>query len=40
MTPPIRIRIWWEDDAGEYAVYDNGAAQAIGAGNILVHAGK
>ncbi len=36
----FRIRIWWEDAAGEYAVYDNGVAQAIGAGNIVVHTGK
>lgn len=26
----FRIRIWWEDAAGEQVVYDNGAAQAIG----------
>ena len=36
----FRIRIWWEDDAGEHAVYDNGTAQSIGAGNIVVHIGK
>ena len=36
----FRIRIWWEDAAGEHAVYDNGTAQAIGAGNIVVHTGK
>jgi len=36
----FRIRIWWEDEAGEHDVYDNGTAQAIGAGNIVVHRGK
>jgi len=36
----FRIRIWWEDNAGEHDVYDNGTAQAIGAGNIVVHTGK
>ena len=34
------IRIWWEDAAGEHDVYDNGVAQAIGAGNIVVHTSK
>jgi hypothetical protein len=33
----FRIRIWWEDAAGEHDVYDNGTTQAIGAGNIVVH---
>jgi hypothetical protein len=33
----FRIRIWWEDAAGKHEVYDNGVAQAIGAGNIVVH---
>jgi hypothetical protein len=36
----FRMRIWWEDAAGEHDVYDNGVAQAIGAGNIVVHTGK
>jgi len=36
----FRIRIWWEDAAGEHVVYDNGVAQAIGAGNIVVHTNK
>ena len=26
----FRIKIWWEDNAGEYVVYDNGFDQAIG----------
>ncbi len=36
----FRIRIWWEDAAGEHDVYDNGVAQPIGGGNIVVHTGK
>ena len=36
----FRIRIWWEDAAGEHNVYDNGAEQTIGGGNIVVHMGK
>ena len=36
----FRMRIWWEDTAGEHDVYDNGTAQAIAAGNIVVHAKK
>ena len=36
----FRIRIWWEDNAGEHDVYDNGVAQPINAGNIVVHTGK
>jgi len=36
----FRIRIWWEDSAGEHDVYDNGVAQAIGSGNIVVHTSK
>jgi len=36
----FRIRIWWEDDAGVHDVYDNGAAQPTGPGNIVVHKGK
>jgi len=39
-TDTFRIRIWWEDAAGEHDVYDNGIDQAIGAGNIFVHTGK
>jgi hypothetical protein len=43
--PPdkLRIRIWWETDGVEtveHDVYDNGAEQDIGAGNIVVHTGK
>ena len=34
----FRIKIWWEDEAGEHVVYDNGMDQAIGGGNIVVHA--
>jgi hypothetical protein len=35
------MRIWWEDsDGAEYDVYDNGVAQTIGGGNIVVHQGK
>jgi hypothetical protein len=33
----FRIRIWWEDAAGEHDVYDNGTDQAIDGGNIVVH---
>jgi hypothetical protein len=33
----FRIRIWWEDAAGEHDMYDNGVAQAIGGGSIVVH---
>jgi len=33
----LRIKIWWEDAAGEHQVYDNGVAQALGGGNIVVH---
>jgi hypothetical protein len=36
----FHIRIWWEDDAGEHDVYDNGVDQAIGGGNIVVHTGN
>jgi len=36
----FRIRIWWEDEVGEHVVYDNGAAQAIEGGSIVVHTGK
>jgi hypothetical protein len=36
----FRIRIWWEDAAGEHDVYDNSTTQAIGAGNIVVHTGR
>jgi PKD repeat protein len=36
----FRIRIWWEDATREHDVYDNSIAQAIGAGNIVVHTGK
>ncbi len=36
----FRMRIWYEDATGEHDVYDNGVAQAIGGGNIVVHTGK
>jgi len=36
----FRIRIWWEDAAGEHDVYDNGVDQTIGGGSIVVHTGK
>lgn len=36
----LRIRIWWEAGGVETDVYDNGAAQTIGGGNIVVHSGK
>ena len=36
----FRIKIWWEDNAGEHVVYDNGFDQAIGGGSIVVHKGK
>jgi hypothetical protein len=36
----FRIRIWWEDSAGEHDVYDNGISQVIGGGNIVVHTVK
>jgi len=36
----FRIRIWWEDAAGEHVVYDNGTAQAIAGGSIVVHPGR
>jgi hypothetical protein len=38
----FRIKIWWEETSGstliEHVVYDNGTQQAIGGGNIIVHA--
>jgi uncharacterized repeat protein (TIGR01451 family) len=36
----FRIRIWWEDAAGEHDVYDNGVDQAISGGSIVVHTKK
>ncbi len=37
----FRIRIWWEDVSGNLVdIYDNGASQPIGSGNIVVHTGK
>jgi hypothetical protein len=36
----FRIRIWWEDTAGEHDVYDNGVDQTISGGNIVVHTGN
>ncbi|MDP3386668.1 MAG: NosD domain-containing protein [Eubacteriales bacterium] len=32
----FRIRIWTEDETGEYVVYDNGTSQALGGGNIMI----
>jgi hypothetical protein len=32
----IRIIIWYEDEAGEHVVYDNGANQALGVGYITL----
>jgi hypothetical protein len=32
----FRIRIWWEDGAGEIVVYDNGFRQPIAGGNIHI----
>jgi len=37
----LRVRIWEEDASGtESDVYDNGVAQAIGGGGIVVHTGS
>jgi hypothetical protein len=36
----FRIRIWWEDATGEHDIYDNGVAQALGGGSIVVHTKK
>jgi predicted extracellular nuclease len=33
----FRIKIWWEDSAGEHVVYDNGTDQALGGGSIVIH---
>jgi hypothetical protein len=33
----FRIKIWWEDTAGEHVVYDNGVLQAVAGGSIVVH---
>jgi hypothetical protein len=34
----FRIKIWYEDsDAVEHVVYDNGFAQEIGGGSIVIH---
>ena len=33
----FRIKIWWEDTAGEHVVYDNGTEQAISGGSIVIH---
>ncbi len=33
----FRIKIWWEDSSGEQVVYDNGVAQALGSGSIVIH---
>ena len=34
----FRIKIWYEDGGNEVLVYDNGFDQAIGGGNIKIHA--
>lgn len=34
----FRIKIWYEDNGTEIVAYDNGMDQAIGGGNIKVHA--
>ena len=36
----FRIHIWWEAADGVHEVYDNGFAEEIGGGNVLVHTGK
>jgi hypothetical protein len=36
----FRIRIWWEASGVENLVYDNGVAQALRGGNIVVHTKK
>ena len=36
----FRIRIWWEDAAGEHDMYDNGVGQPIAGGSIVVHTKK
>ncbi|MCU0503770.1 MAG: hypothetical protein MUC51_18785, partial [Anaerolineae bacterium] len=33
----FRIKIWYEDGAGEHVVYDNGSQQPLGGGSIVVH---
>jgi predicted extracellular nuclease len=33
----FRIRIWWEDGAGEHVVYDNGVLQPLLGGMIVIH---
>ena len=33
----FRIRIWYEEAGNEFVVYDNGTAQVIGGGSIVVH---
>ena len=33
----FRIQIWYEDETGEYVVYDNGVDQATSGGSIVVH---
>lgn len=37
-TDTLRIKIWYVDASNEVVVYDNGFQQAIGGGNIVVHA--
>jgi hypothetical protein len=32
----FRIKIWYEDAAGEHVVYDNGSQQPLGSGGITV----
>jgi PKD repeat protein len=36
----FRIRLWWEDAAGEHDVYDNGVDQPVAGGSIVVHTKK
>ena len=33
----FRIKIWYEDESGEHVVYDNGSAQPLGGGSIVIH---
>jgi parallel beta-helix repeat protein len=36
----FRIKIWYDDAGSEVVVYDNGVAQEIGGGSIVIHTGK
>jgi hypothetical protein len=33
----LRMRIWWQDGGNEHVVFDNGAGQALGGGNVTIH---